>query len=156
MHIGPQVPRTRRRPRFGPAVIGACAVALLPWIAYLAVTLPTTYQAENWNLTWIGFDLGLVVMLTATAVLGGLRHPWSALVSSATGLLLVCDAWFDWSTSTGVDHTWATLTALAVELPLAAFLIVSAFRGSRTSTALPVGSVPEPELPVSRALVAAV
>jgi hypothetical protein len=35
----------------------------------------------------------------------------------------VCDAWFDVMTAHGEDRRWSVLTALLVELPLAALLI---------------------------------
>jgi hypothetical protein len=135
-----------RRPPRGraPTVIGtvliAAALALIPWIVYLSMTLPTTYQAQNWDLSWIGFDVALVIMLGTTALLTRARHPQAGMSSMATAVLLLCDAWFDWSTSGGADHTWAIWTALLVELPTAALLLTNAVRPLHRSTA-PAGAV---------------
>jgi hypothetical protein len=104
------------------------AVVLVPWIAYLAVTLPRVYVTHNWDEAWVGFDILLLLLIAATAVLGILRRQMVMLTGFATGVLLICDAWFDWMTSNRADVGWATLTALFVELPLAALLIIESCR----------------------------
>ena len=129
--------------RIGLAVVVIGAVSLVPWIVYLALTLPATYRADNWDLAWVGFDVLLLLLLAGTAVLGYLRHRLVSVTAFATGVLLLCDAWLDWTTSSGADHTWAIVTALAVELPLAAFLIISSVRSTAagpTPRAIPVPS----------------
>lgn len=108
-------------------VVGS-AVLLVPWIAYLAVTLPPQYVADNWDVTWVGFDVLLLAMMVATAVLGYLRRQLLVVTAFATGVLLVCDAWFDVVTAHGDDQTWSVVSALVVELPLAAFLIIGALQ----------------------------
>jgi hypothetical protein len=50
------------------------AIALIPWIIYLAFTLPANYVAHNWPATWIGFDSVLIAFMATTAVLGWLRR----------------------------------------------------------------------------------
>ncbi len=50
------------------------------------------------------------------------------LTAFATGVLLICDAWFDWMTSNRADVGWATVTVLFFELPLAVLLITEACR----------------------------
>ena len=104
------------------------ALVLVPWIVYLAVTLPRQYVADNWDVTWVGFDVLLLVMMVATAVLGYLRRQMLVLTAFATGVLLVCDAWFDVITARGDDQIWSLVSAFVVELPLAAFLIVGALQ----------------------------
>jgi hypothetical protein len=104
------------------------AVVLVPWIAYLAVTLPRVYVTHNWDEAWVGFDILLLLLVVATAVLGILRRQMVMLTAFATGVLLICDAWFDWMTSNRADVGWATVTALFVELPLAVLLITEACR----------------------------
>src|SRR5690348_9996309 len=54
-------------------MVGA-TIGLIPWIAYLAVTLPEKYTAHNWQVTWVGFDILLLVFMATTAVLGYLRR----------------------------------------------------------------------------------
>jgi hypothetical protein len=109
-------------------LLAVSAVLLVPWIVYLAVTLPRHYVADNWDVTWVGFDVLLLVMMVATAVLGYLRRQMLVLTAFATGVLLVCDAWFDVVTAHGDDQTWSVVSALVVELPLAAFLIIGALQ----------------------------
>jgi hypothetical protein len=108
-------------------VVGS-AVVLVPWIAYLAITLPPRYVADNWDVTWVGFDVLLLVMMVATAVLGYLRRQMLVMTAFATGVLLVCDAWFDVVTAHGDDQTWSVVSAVVVELPLAAVFITGSLQ----------------------------
>ena len=108
-------------------VVGS-AVVLVPWIAYLAITLPPRYVADNWDVTWVGFDVLLLVMMVATAVLGYLRRQMLVMTAFATGVLLVCDAWFDVVTAHGNDQAWSVVSAVVVELPLAALLITGSLQ----------------------------
>lgn len=105
------------------ALMVVSAVVLVPWIVYLGFSLPRRYVAHNWDTTWVGFDVLLLVLMVATAVLGYLRRQLLVVTAFATGILLICDAWFDVMTSHGDDRTWSLVTALVVELPLAAVLI---------------------------------
>ena len=107
------------------------AVLLVPWIGYLAVSLPRRYVAHNWDRTWVGFDVLLLVMLLLTAVLGLRRRPMVIVTGFATGLLLVCDAWFDVMTADADDIALSLITALVVELPLAALLVVGSLQRLR-------------------------
>ena len=122
--IAPSTHWLRRTREIRIAVMVLSVVLLVPWIVYLAVTLPRAYVAHNWDRTWVGFDLLLLVMLAArrrcSASCAGRR---CVLTAFATGVLLLCDAWFDVMTAHGEDRTWSVLTALVVELPLAALLI---------------------------------
>jgi hypothetical protein len=104
------------------------AVILVPWIVYLAVALPRVYVTHNWDEAWVGFDILLLLLLVATAIFGYLRRQMVMLTAFAAGVLLICDAWFDWMTSNRSDVGWATVTALFVELPLAVLLITEACR----------------------------
>jgi hypothetical protein len=104
------------------------AVGLIPWIVYLGFTLPETYVAHNWTATWVGFDTLLVAFMAVTALLGWLRRQLVLLTAFTTGVLLICDAFFDVMTA-GPGELWVSLlTALLAELPLAVIMITSAFR----------------------------
>lgn len=106
-----------------------CAAALIPWTVYLAITLPEHYVARNWVATWVGFDILLLAMLILTALAGWKRKQFVFPTAFATGVLLLCDAWFDVMTShRGGDLTQALLSALLVELPLAFVLIAGPLR----------------------------
>ena len=106
-----------------------CAAALIPWTVYLAITLPGHYVARNWVATWVGFDILLLAMLVLTALAGWKRKQFVFPTAFATGVLLICDAWFDVMTSQrGGDLTQALLSALLVELPLAFVMIAGPLR----------------------------
>ena len=117
------------------ALLVITSAVLVPWIVYLGATLPRVYVAYNWDLTWVGFDVLLLVMMVATAVLGYLRRQLLVVTAFATGILLICDAWFDVMTAHGADRTWSVVTALAVELPFAAVLIAGSLQVLRLSAA---------------------
>ncbi|ORJ59924.1 hypothetical protein [Mycobacterium simiae] len=115
-----------RRIRLGLMIGGS--IAMIPWLIYLAMTLPDSYIARNWVLTWVGFDVLLVGFMVATAILGYLRRRILMLAAFTSGVLLICDAWFDLMTA-GPDDIWLSLvTALGIEVPLAIFMIRGAQR----------------------------
>lgn len=95
-------------------------VLLVPWTGYLFGTLPPDYQANHWRIAWGGFDIGLTVALASTAILIVRRSPFAEVTATATGTLVLCDAWFDVVTSRGTsDIIQASLEAVLVEVPLA-------------------------------------
>jgi hypothetical protein len=104
------------------------AIALIPWTIYLGLTLPQSYTAQHWPATWVGFDLLLLAFMIVTATLGFIRHHWLAIFAFATGVLLLCDAWFDMMTAKRGDFAMSLATALFGELPLAIVLIVGSLR----------------------------
>jgi hypothetical protein len=96
------------------------AVLMIPWTLYLAFSLPTRHHAEHWDAVWVGFDVALVIGILATALGAFRRADWLAIAATATGTLLLCDAWFDVLTSEGGHQAGvALLQALVGELPLA-------------------------------------
>lgn len=101
----------------------ASAVVLVPWTVYLAFTLPPSYQAHNWNLTWVGFDVILLLLTLATLALGARRRMLVIPLAFATGVLVACDAWFDMMTAGPDDRVVSIVTAVVFELPLAALLV---------------------------------
>jgi hypothetical protein len=108
-------------------MIGA-TIALVPWIVYLAFTLPEKYIAHHWQATWVGFDILLLLFIAATALLGYLRRQLLVLTAFTTGVLLICDAWFDVMTATPNDIWVSVLIAGLAEFPLAIVLIAGALR----------------------------
>jgi len=109
-------------------LMAGAIVGLVPWIVYLSITLPDRYIANNWIATWDGFDTLLLLFMASTAVLGLLRRQLLILAAFTTGVLLVCDAWFDVMTAAPADRWLSVLTATLGELPLAAVLITGALR----------------------------
>lgn len=108
-------------------MIGGTLV-LIPWVVYLSFALPDDYLVHDWTATWVGFDLLLLALMTATVVLGVLRRQVMLLTAFATGVLLICDAWFDLMTAGPNDFRISVLTAALGDLPLAAVLIAGTLR----------------------------
>jgi hypothetical protein len=95
---------------------------LLPWTAYLSVTLPSEHESVHWDIVWPGFDVAIAAALAATIVALVRLSPYLPILAAIAGTLLCCDAWFDTLTSRpGTELAWATVEALVAELPLAAF-----------------------------------
>jgi hypothetical protein len=129
-------------------LMAGAIVGLLPWTVYLAITLPDKYTAHNWTTTWVGFDILLLFFMAATAILGLLRRQLLVITAFTTGILLICDAWFDVMTAAPGDRWLSVLTAALGELPLAAILITGALRILRlTATRL---YVLDPGMPLWR------
>jgi hypothetical protein len=124
--IDPDLLGRMRRIRLGLMVGGS--IVMVPWLVYLSLTLPENYVAHNWTATWVGFDILLVVFMSATAVLGFLRRQLLLLAAFTSGVLLICDAWFDLMTAGPRDIWLSVITALLIEVPLAIFLIIGAQR----------------------------
>jgi hypothetical protein len=124
--IDPDYLGRMRRIRLSLMVGGS--IAMVPWLIYLYVTLPDRYVAHNWTVTWVGFDVLLVGFMLATALLGHLRRQLLMLAAFSSGVLLICDAWFDLMTAGPKDLGLSLVTALLIEVPLAIFMITGALR----------------------------
>lgn len=110
-------------------LVGSC-LFMIPWIVYLAVTLPVTFSARAWSAAWVGFDMLLLLAMAATGYAGWRRLHMIVPLALVTATLLVCDAWFDvmldWGNGLAM---WESLaTALFMELPLAVFFASRARR----------------------------
>ncbi|OLE29804.1 MAG: hypothetical protein AUG44_02855 [Actinobacteria bacterium 13_1_20CM_3_71_11] len=112
----------------GPA-FGILALGTVPWVIFLAVTLPRHATFAHYRGVWVGFDTGLVVVLAMTAYLAWRARPHVALSATAAATMLLVDAWFDVLT-TPRGHGWLMSVVLAglIELPLAS--ICPARRGA--------------------------
>lgn len=119
---GAAAQESRRRRRRLLLVI-ASAVCLVPWTIYLGFTLPRHYVAGHWRLAWVGFDVMLIVAFAATAFFGFLRRQLLVLSAFVTGVLLICDAWFDVTTANAHDLPFSVADAALVEIPIAILLI---------------------------------
>jgi hypothetical protein len=124
--IDPELLSRIRRIRLGLMIGGS--IAMIPWLVYLSMTLPENYVAQHWSITWVGFDILLVGFMLATAVLGYLRRQLLMLSAFTSGVLLICDAWFDLTTAGPKDLGLSLFTALLIEVPLAIFMITGARR----------------------------
>jgi hypothetical protein len=122
----------RRLRRYGGTALLVGALVLIPWALYLGYTLPARHRVVHWDAIWFGFDLALALALLLTAVAAIRGRPWLAIPATASGTLLICDAWFDVLTARGAHElTTALLEAVLIELPLAALCIWMALRVDR-------------------------
>jgi hypothetical protein len=125
-------PQAQRRRRTVLMTATAAAALLIPWTAFLAVTLPERHRAQQWRLTWVGLDIALVAAFAATAWFGWRRRHsvMTALIITAT--LLLCDAWFDVTLSWGGNEQVASIVAaVGVEVPLAILFLIVHYRLDR-------------------------
>jgi hypothetical protein len=119
-------PALRRVRRIRLWLMTGAVIGLVPWTVYLGLTLPDKYVAHHWEATWVGFDTLLLVFFGATVLLGLFRRQLLVLSAFTTGVLLICDAWFDVVTA-APDDVWLSVAIAAFgELPLAVVLISGA------------------------------
>ncbi|MFF1817152.1 hypothetical protein ACFVWG_07635 [Kribbella sp. NPDC058245] len=140
---GPSVRTINRIRKWRTLLILLAALALIPWTVYLAVTLPNHYVARHWVATWVGFDIILLASLALTAIAGWKRRVIVFPTAVVSGVLLLCDAWFDVLTSQRSDLMQALLSAALLEIPLAIILIGGPLRVMR-HIALRYGMVNSP------------
>jgi len=116
--------QARRRRRLTLQLLWVCAFALVPWTAYLAVSLPDVYNTRHWAVAWTGFDVLELFALAATAYYAWRGRQALIAYALAAATLLICDAWFDITLDLGTPGVWMSLASAAfIELPLAFFLI---------------------------------
>jgi hypothetical protein len=114
-----EVPRWLRK--WGLLVLGGFCLLLLPWTVYLAYSLPSRHVTPHWSVVWAGFDLVMACGALWTIVSIVRQSRYLAIAATATGTLLLCDAWFDLLTSRpGSELLESSLMAVAGEVPLAA------------------------------------
>jgi len=100
----------------------AAVACMIPWIIYLGLSLPEHFDARNWNVLWIGFDVALIAALGYTGYAAWFQRTIVLSTALVTGTLLLCDAWFDVVTDWGTNGLWLSLlTAIGAEIPLALF-----------------------------------
>jgi hypothetical protein len=96
------------------------SVVMVPWIVYIAVSLPSRQLSPNYDLAWAGFDVLLTAGLAGSAYFALRRSRYLSAVAAATAALLVVDAWFDCMTTPGSERWRSIAFCFLVELPLAA------------------------------------
>jgi hypothetical protein len=126
--------RLRPIPRWVAPVFAAFAIGTVPWVVYLAVTLPRHATFAHYRGVWVGFDLALVAVLATTAVLARRGNPRVTIAATAAATMLFVDAWFDVLTTPRGSGRWlAVLLAGVAEIPLALICLWIALRASRAS-----------------------
>ena len=118
----PTADRVRRR---FVLVAAVGSLVLVPWIGYLAWTLPHRYVAVHWTMAWVGFDIALLAAWPHSW-LTWRQRPLLVVPALVAATLLVCDAWFDTTTANRSDRGVSALSALFLELPMAFVLVVAA------------------------------
>ena len=141
--VAPGEPQLHQRRRFRIGVVAASAILLVPWIVYLAISLPGEHKVRNWDVMWVGFDAIELSLFALTLYLAVRRRVVVILSAFATGVVLLCDAWFDLLTANPGELWQSVLAAVLIEIPLAAVLMSAAFRAIRTGSALLWLSDPE-------------
>ena len=112
--------------RWAAALVTLSAVILLPWIAYLAVSLPSSVSARHWPLAWVGLDAVMAAGLAATGWMAFRRDRRVAFCAASTATVLVLDAWFDVCTSPGGGQFALALVGMCIELAEAAACLMLA------------------------------
>lgn len=97
-----------------------CAVVLVPWTVIIFDSLKNRALAEHWKLVWGGFDCFLVLAFALTAYRIITKSPRGVIAATATGTMLLIDAWFDVLTARGTKNVMTSLAmALFAEIPCA-------------------------------------
>lgn len=121
-----------RRVRWLSLAFVVLAILLVPWTVYLAYTLPHRATALHYNAAWTGFDIALTLVLLWTAWSAYRRSRWLTIAATVNATMLCVDAWFDVTTSpTSMDLWFAVLSAVVIELPLAAVCLWLAVNGQQ-------------------------
>lgn len=116
-------------PKWVSSVYVLMSVILVPWIIFLAITLPTRHITKHYDLSWVGFDIGVMLSLLVTGLLAKVRSPAVSLSASSTATFLLVDAWFDIVTSTpGKELDQAIILAVFVEIPMSLISFFIAYR----------------------------
>ena len=119
--------------------VTAAGLGMIPWLAYLAVSLPASPTAWHWPAAWVGLDGMEAAGLVSTGILLLRRDARACLTAAATAALLLADAWFDVTTAPpGAGALTSLLMAVLAELPAAAVCAGLALRGLRRPPARPV------------------
>ena len=117
-------------------VIGA--IVETAWTVYIGLFLPRQYDANHWNLAWVGLDLLQVSMLVGAAWSASRRRPILALFATSCATLLVMDGWFDVTTARQGGFFESVLLAGLVEIPSALVMLWVAVRSLNHLPVLPV------------------
>ncbi len=119
------------------AVIIVCCIGLAAWTGLLATTLPRYYRAGGWRGAWVGFDVALLAAFAATGWAAWRRRQVLIICLVVLATLLCCDAWFDVVLDARTKgFELSLLSALLIELPLAALAVLLVRRLLRVSNAV--------------------
>lgn len=118
----------------GPLAV-CCTIGIIPWIFYLALTLPDKQSTDHYALAWLGFDSVMCIVIAGLGYCAITRKPATELVAAVAATMLVVDAWFDVVTSEdGRAFVLAIFTAVVAEVPLAIICAWVAINAERVRT----------------------
>lgn len=103
------------------------SLILLPWIVYLAYSLPSRQLSADYDIAWAGFDIMLLAALASTGYFAFRRSRYLATAATAAATLLIVDAWFDVMTTLPGQRLQPVALAAGVELPLASVCVWLSF-----------------------------
>jgi nucleoside recognition membrane protein YjiH len=108
-------------PGWAAAIYIIISLAMIPWTIALGFHLPTQHLSKNWDVTWVGLDIGLILSLLTTGFLAKINSIYMVLAASVTGTLFLADAWFDilGYRMGSLGFAQAIFTAALGELPMA-------------------------------------
>jgi hypothetical protein len=92
---------------------------MIPWLAVLGLTLPSTARAAHWPAAWMGLDGMEGLGLLSTGFLLLRRDARCSLTAAVTAALVLTDAWFDVTTAApGPALVTAIAMAACAEIPV--------------------------------------
>ena len=106
--------------RWVPFLFLLLSLAMVPWIIWLGLHLPSHQRSANYRDAWVGYDVAEFVSLLGVAVTAmrasRLLHEFALIAS----VLLTVDAWFDvMNSAAGFAFETALADAILIEVPLA-------------------------------------
>ena len=108
-------------PRWFAISASVVAILFVPWIVYLAMELPRRARTTHYDVLWVGFDIGMWVVILSMAAAAMRRSTRTQPLAVVAATFLVLDAWFDVVSSVSTKQFLAALlAALVLELPGAA------------------------------------
>ena len=102
------------------ALTAVSAAVLVPWAAYLALSLPASVTARHWPAAWAGLDAVMAAGLAATSWLALRRDRRMVFPAVSTATLLLADAWFDVCTAPAGRPLMTALACTGAEAAAAA------------------------------------
>ena len=106
-------------PWLGPLAV-CWSLGIVPWVVYLAVTLPGRQRAVDYDIAWVGYDAVMGVVMAALAYCALRRKAATGAIAAVASTMLVIDAWFDIVTTGKREQlVFAIASAVLLEIPLA-------------------------------------
>lgn len=116
------VPGTRnQRERLATLLIVGSLVETA-WTGYLGWKLPPRYQANHWDVAWVGLDVFQIIAYLSCAWAAWRQRALLALFTPIAGTLSLVDAWFDITTARRGDLGQSIFLAIFLEVPVAFFM----------------------------------